>query len=217
MTSSCIPLKFNLQFIDNIYLPSTEVKPQIIPFSSYEFINVYDIFGNSLPLNLEIGSGNGEFIENIALLHNNENFLGFEIVKKVLIKAVKRIKRSKLSNVRLIHYDVLFFLKMLKNNSLKNIYINFPDPWPKRKHNKRRLVKIDFLSMLHNKLEKNGSLYIVTDFADYACEITANISKSPFRNYYNTPYVNYLDNYFETKYYKKFAKDNQVFFFKLIK
>ena len=217
MTSSYTPVNFNFHFIDNIYMLSTEVKPQIMPFFSYEFINTSDLFGNSLPLNVEIGSGNGEFIENMATNNNNENFLGFEIVKKVLLKAVKRIKRHKFSNVRLIHYDALFFLKMFKDNVIKNIYINFPDPWPKRKHNKRRLIRIDFLELLHNKLDKNGLLYIVTDFEDYAQEITNNILKSSFKSLYNSIYVNYLDNYFETKYYKKFAEGNKVFFFKLTK
>jgi tRNA (guanine-N7-)-methyltransferase len=60
------------------------------------------------------------------------------------MKAVNRIYKRSLTNVRLIHYDALFFIKLLKNNSIKNIYINFPDPWPKRKHNKRRLIKHDF-------------------------------------------------------------------------
>lgn len=217
MTSSYTPLNFHFHFLDNIYMPSTEVKAQIMPFSSYEFISTNDMFGNSLPLNVEIGTGNGEFILNMAANNSDENFLGFEIVKKVLLKAVKRIKRNNLTNVRLIHYDALFFLKMFFDNSIKNIYINFPDPWPKRKHNKRRLITIDFLEMLHNKLEKKGFLYIVTDFEDYAQKIAHNILKTPFKSFYNSIYVNYLDNYFETKYYKKFAKDNKVFFFKLTK
>jgi tRNA (guanine-N7-)-methyltransferase len=211
------PIKFNLTFNNNLYIDATQIKPQIVPFASYYPIEGYDIFGNSQPLNIEIGSGNGAFIEYMAYLNKNENFLGFEIVKKVLMKAVNRIYKRSLTNVRLIHYDALFFIKLLKNNSIKNIYINFPDPWPKRKHNKRRLIKHDFLSLIYNKLEHNGLLYIVTDHEDYALDIKNTLLKSPFSSVYNDLYVNFLDNYFETKYYKKFAKNNRVFFFKLIK
>ncbi len=215
ITSTTIKFKFN--FIGQACMLSNQIKPQIVPFSSYEPVDSVDIFGNSKPLNVEIGTGNGGFIVKYAMEKSNENFLGFEIVKKLIVKTAKIINRMNLLNVRLVHYDALFFIKMFKNNSIKNFYINFPDPWPKRKHNKRRIITIDFLKLLYDKLEQNGLLYIVTDFEDYRQAIMNYILRTPFKSTYNTTYINYLDNYFETKYYNKFAKNNNVFFFKLIK
>lgn len=217
MTITSTPLKFSFNFTKQFCMFSSQIKPQIIPFSSYEPIDSVDIFGNTKPLNLEIGTGNGEFIVKNAMKVRNENFLGFEIVKKLIVKTAGIINRMNLLNVRLVHYDALFFIKMFKNSSIKNIYINFPDPWPKRKHNKRRIITIDFLKLLYDKLEQNGLLYIVTDFEDYGQTIMNNTLRTPFKSAYNTTYIDYLDNYFETKYYKKFAKEKNVFFFKLIK
>jgi tRNA (guanine-N7-)-methyltransferase len=217
MNSLKTNLKFSFSFTHQLYMLSHEIKPQIIPFHTYEPIDGSCLFGNSKPLNIEIGTGNGDFILHSAINHSQENFLGFEIVKQLIIKTAKKIMDNNLKNIRLIHYDAVFFIKMFKNNSVKNIYINFPDPWPKRRHHKRRIIKVDFLELVYHKLEKNGLLYIVTDFEDYALSIINNILKTPFKSVYKSICLNHLDNYFETKYYRKFSKENKTFFFKLRK
>ncbi|MDY6821015.1 MAG: tRNA (guanosine(46)-N7)-methyltransferase TrmB [Deferribacterota bacterium] len=208
--------KFDFAFTDSMYMLSDQIKSQIDPYVKYEEIDTLDIFGNNKPLNIEIGIGNGEFITYMASKNKNENYLGFEIVKKVFIKAVKRIKRNNLENVRIIHYDALFFIKLLKDNLINNLFINFPDPWPKRKHHKRRLINQDFIKLIEQKIVPKGYLFIVTDFEDYAENIKNTLEHSLFKSVYNSMYINYLDNYYETKYYRKFGKEKGVFFFKLI-
>lgn len=210
-------VNFSFNFTDQCYMLSDEIKPQILPFNIYEPIDGFRLFGNSQPLNVEIGTGNGDFILHSAINRHEENFLGFEIVKQLILKTAKKVTNNNLKNVRLIHYDATFFIKMFKHNSIKHVYVNYPDPWPKRRHHKRRLITLDFLTLIYNKLEQNGLLYIVTDVEDYAMSIMNKVLQSPFNSVYESTYINYLDDYFETKYYRKFSKNNKTFFFKLIK
>jgi tRNA (guanine-N7-)-methyltransferase len=210
-------VRFNFDFYDNLFLLSFQIKPQIRAFAEYEKVNSYMLFGNNNPMNIEIGTGNGEFLEYMAKKRCAENFIGFEIIKKVFSKAVNRMKRSALKNVRLIHYDGVFFIKMLANNSIKDVYINFPDPWPKRKHNKRRLINTDFLKLIGEKIIPDGLIYIVTDHREYAAQIAKNFEFPGFKSTFDKVCSNKLIDYFETKYYRKFAYQNAVYFFKVKK
>lgn len=174
-----------------------------------------EIFGNSNPLNLEIGIGNGEFIANFAASVPSENWLGAEVFKKVFKAAEKRANRVPHDNIRVIQFDAALILRLMVDNSLKNIYVNFPDPWPKKRHNRRRLLKTDFLKLASSKLERGGLLQIATDHSGYAAEIEENLKDvSGLRSIYETAYARDIDGYFPTKYYRKFAADGGAYFFR---
>ncbi|MGA1847200.1 tRNA (guanosine(46)-N7)-methyltransferase TrmB [Deferribacter abyssi] len=208
--------KIVLDFADKFYVFSEEIKPQIKPFVDYDEIQFSEIFKNENPVCVEIGIGNGEFITHYAELNKEENFLGFEVVKKILKKAINRVERKGLENVRLIHFDAKFFVNLFPNNSVKRFYINFPDPWPKKKHHKRRLLKPEFLNLISEKLLVDGELFIATDHVGYKEEIVANlITSGKFKSVFGCWYVNELVNYYPTKYYRKFASKTGVYFFHL--
>ena len=209
-------IKFN--FIDNVVAYSDTIKPQLDNNYLFEDINFNEIFGNNNSVNIEIGIGNGGFISHYALQNPNENFLGFEVFKKILRKAVKKVEKLKLKNVRLIHYDAKFFVKRFKNESVKTFYVNFPDPWPKKRHHKRRLLKTDFIELMRDKLMPGGTIFMVTDHRDYAMEIVENLKPvEGIVSAFDKAYLNELVDYYETKYYLKFAVNTGVYFFKYIK
>ena len=126
------------------------------------------------------------------------------------------MEKKGLSNVKLIHYDARFFIELFKNNSVKNVYINFPDPWPKKRHHKRRLLKPDFLTLLSDKMINGGLLHIATDHENYKDEIVNNLIEcGRFASEFDGWYVNELVDYYPTKYYRKFASVTGVYFFRL--
>ncbi len=210
--------EIKLDFVDNIVVYSDIIKPQLDNTYLFENLDFNKIFNNSSPVNVEIGIGNGGFITHYAEKNKNENYLGFEVFKKILKKAIKKVEKKNLNNVRLIHYDAKFFVKRFPNENIKNFYINFPDPWPKKRHHKRRLLKTDFIELMRDKLIPGGNIYMVTDHEDYAMEIVENLKPvKGIVSAFDSVYVNELVDYFETKYYLKFAVHTGVYFFKYIK
>jgi len=204
-----------LDFEEDIYIFSDAIKSQIKPFAEYR---VKNIFPEDKVVNVEIGIGNGEFICHMAEKKPEEYFLGFEVYRKIFRKAIGRVQKKNLKNIKIIQFDAGFFIPLLKDNSISNFYINFPDPWPKKKHNKRRLLKPEFIKLIKDKLVKNGHLYIATDHDDYAEEILLNLKTVPeLKPIFPAYFVNELIDYYPTKYYRKFAIHNKVYFFKVIK
>ncbi|WP_238320674.1 tRNA (guanosine(46)-N7)-methyltransferase TrmB [Limisalsivibrio acetivorans] len=187
-------------------------------FEDYERLKPSDFFGNDAPFNVEIGIGNGEFIAGYAEKNPDQNYLGFEVMKRIFNRAVKRAGKLEQSNVRLIHFDATFFVTILEDECVDNFYVNFPDPWPKKRHKKRRLLKTEFIELLTSKLKPGGSLYMATDQADYAQEIMENLKPlDSLETAFDTVCVNELVDYLPTKYYRKFADENGVFFFRMVK
>lgn len=176
-------------------------------------------FEKNMPLNFEIGIGNGEFLAKYAADTPNENWLGVEVFKKTFIQAEKRAKRMKLSNIKLIQFDAALILRLIPDNYLNSVYVNFPDPWPKSKHKRRRLLKTHFIELIVSKLKEGGVLNIATDHDDYAAEIIENLApvKGITSLFGKDIYRREPDNYFPTKYYKKFAEDSGAYFFKYSK
>ena len=115
-------------------------------------------------VNVEIGTGKGHFLEKIA--SNTDNvFLGVEIREKYLKKAYKKLKHYK--NVFLFECDAKEFIGYLKDESILNFYILHPDPWPKKRHRKRRLLNCEFIKKVYSKLKKGGKIFIVSDVLEY--------------------------------------------------
>jgi tRNA (guanine-N7-)-methyltransferase len=132
------------------------------------------IFGTAVPVEIEIGCGRGMFIINSARENPAVNYLGIEKSASFFRILRERVIKSSLENIRLIKGEAGYLLKkFVPENSVSAIHIYFPDPWPKKKHRKRRLINNGFLASVASALKKHGSLFIATDFQDYFEEIVA--------------------------------------------
>jgi len=140
----------------------------IIPFSE-ENIDFKSAFGNENGVTLEIGFGSGFATAALAEENPHKNYLGIEVHKPGIGRLLWEIEKRSLSNIRIIEYDaVLTIEKMIRTESLEAAHVFFPDPWPKKKHRKRRLMQRPFTKTLSGCLKKDGYLYMVTDWEDYA-------------------------------------------------
>ena len=174
-----------------------------------------EIFGNNNPLNLEIGIGNGEFIAKYAAEKPDENWIGVEVFKKIFKLAAKRAAKIETNNIRIIQFDAALILRLMEDNSLSSVYVNFPDPWPKKKHKRRRLLKPEFMQLIVSKLKPGGLMQIATDHDDYAEEINENLKEvTGIKSIYDTSFVRHVDDYFPTKYYRKFVSSDGAYFFR---
>lgn len=140
-------------------------------------INFNALFGNENPVIAEIGFGMGDATAVIAADNPGRNFLGIEVHKPGIGKLLLEIEKKALANIRIIEHDAVeVFEKMIPPCSLDGIHLFFPDPWPKKRHYKRRLVKRPFTGLLAEGLKPGGYLYMVTDWEDYACWALAELS-----------------------------------------
>ena len=121
-----------------------------------------------LPLELEIGSGKGTFLVQQAQQVTGVNFIGLEYAREYWRHAADRVRRHHLTHVRVGHVEAGFFLRnYVGPGTLHQVHIYFPDPWPKARHHKRRLIQADFLRMLRQRVEDGGRVRIATDHSDY--------------------------------------------------
>lgn len=135
-------------------------------------IDLDRIFDRTAPRILEIGSGMGEATVEIASLHPEKDFIAIEVHAPGVGRLLDQIEKHGLTNLRIIPHDAKLVLqKMLPEESLDGIHIFFPDPWPKARHHKRRLIQSDFISLLCDRLKPGGYLHIATDWEDYAIHI----------------------------------------------
>jgi len=131
-------------------------------------IDFIRIFGRPGPIHVEIGSGKGTFLLNQAKDNPGDNFLGIEWARKFYRSAVDRIGRWDLKNVRIIRTDAAEFVaEFIGDNSVDCFHVYFPDPWPKKRHHKRRFLCPANLEQLIRCLKTQGQLRIATDHAEY--------------------------------------------------
>jgi tRNA (guanine-N7-)-methyltransferase len=131
--------------------------------------NLEQIFQRSAVTLLEIGFGMGHHLLEQAQSHPEKNFLGIEVHRPGIAAVLLGIERLALHNLKIIHADAIDVLNAcIPNNSLDVIQIFFPDPWPKRRHHKRRLIQLAFAKLLQKKLKPGGELQLATDWQDYA-------------------------------------------------
>ncbi len=142
-----------------------------IPFTE-EPVDLDSLFGRTAPRILEIGSGMGETTVEIARQHPEKDFIAIEVHTPGIGSLLSQIEKHELTNLRIIPHDAKLVLQqMFTSKSLDGIHIFFPDPWPKARHHKRRLIQPDFISLLCDRLKPGGYLHIATDWEDYATHI----------------------------------------------
>ena len=145
-----------------------------------EIIDIQQIFPNSDKVIMEIGFGMGEATAIIAKNHPNNGYIAVDVHPPGIGKLLARIVEKELSNIKVIEEDVHVVLQhMIADESLDGIHLYFPDPWPKKKHNKRRIVNEGFLQLIHPKIKKGGFIHIATDWVPYAENIQEVFEASP--------------------------------------
>ena len=171
--------------------------------NSKEIIETTKIFNNSnRKLIIEIGFGNGEILIDSALRNPDDNFIGIEVYESGIGQCLIQLSEKKLSNVRLINEDAKHILNhSFKDQAIDQINIFFPDPWPKKKHHKRRLINQEFILLIGKKLKKNGCINIATDWDNYAEQIIDVFNKSSLFKKTNNLRLN-----LETKFEKRGLK-----------
>jgi tRNA (guanine-N7-)-methyltransferase len=145
-----------------------------------EIIDLEQIFPTSDKVIMEIGFGMGEATAIIAKNHPNNGYIAVDVHPPGIGKLLARIVENELSNLKVIEDDVHVVLQhMIADESLDGIHLYFPDPWPKKKHNKRRIVNEGFLQLIHPKLKAGGFIHIATDWVPYAESIKEVFAISP--------------------------------------
>jgi len=122
-----------------------------------------DCFGNDHPIHIELGAGRGKFSVTLAENHPEINFIAIEIKEEILLKAVEKANEKELKNIRFICMDIKDMLSVFKADEIDLIYLNFSDPWPKKRHFKRRLTYRGFLEMYKTILKSGAQIHFKTD------------------------------------------------------
>ncbi len=137
-----------------------------------KIINLEKVFKRYGPIILDIGVGAGESTINHAISHPENNYLAVEVHRPGIGRLLNKIEEYALTNIKIMKHDVTEVLKeQIPNRSLTQIFIFFPDPWPKKRHHKRRLINKELIRLVKKKLVMHGRLHIATDWEDYANHI----------------------------------------------
>ena len=138
------------------------------------------MFGNARPVEIEIGVGKGTFLKAYAAARPEVNLLGIEDAGAYAAYCAGRFARAGLANVRMLHTEAAtFFKRAVPPASLQRVHIYFPDPWPKRRHQRRRLVQPPFVGLARQALRPGGQLLIATDHFGYARHIRRVLADAP--------------------------------------
>jgi tRNA (guanine-N7-)-methyltransferase len=137
-------------------------------------------FGRVAPTIVEIGFGMGHATADIAAVRPDENFIGIEVHTPGVGSLLKMLKQREINNVRVIQHDAVEVMtNMIADASLAGIHIFFPDPWPKKRHHKRRLIQPTFTKLLAQKLQPGGYVHCATDWQEYAEHMLAVLAAEP--------------------------------------
>lgn len=144
-------------------------------------------FGNTNPICLDIGFGNGESLIHIAKMYPEINFIGMEVHAPGVGHLLLNIEKYALPNIRIYQFDGTEVIKdCFQEESIDAIHLYFPDPWHKKRHHKRRLIQLPFIESIIPKLKANARVHIATDWEEYALHVQEVFSKTPqFKNIEN--------------------------------
>ena len=146
------------------------------PEQKYDYSKVFE---REAPLIVEIGFGNGSSLAAMAEINPENNYLGIEVHRPGIGHLMLLLEQKGITNVRIYHHDAIEILEQkIKDNSLAGVHLFFPDPWQKRKHHKRRIVRPDFIDLLSKKLLPGGYFHTATDCEHYAKAMLAILTAS---------------------------------------
>src|SRR6266480_2246603 len=138
------------------------------------------LFGRDAPLTIEIGFGNGENLLALASAHPARDFLGIEVNRPGVGRLLRGLEERGLANVRVICHDAVeVFERQIAPQSVHEILVLFPDPWPKKRHHKRRLIQRPFVDLAVSRLAHGGVLRLATDWQPYALEMLSTLMATP--------------------------------------
>jgi tRNA (guanine-N7-)-methyltransferase len=150
-----------------------------VPYRA-EPLDLAALFGRRAPVVVEIGSGMGETTARIAAEHPETDYLAIEVHAPGVGSLLKRVEEEGLANVRVVQHDAVEVLRdMVPPDSLAAIHVFFPDPWPKKRHHKRRLLQPAFAALAASRLARGGQLHVATDWQEYAEHVLAVLSEVP--------------------------------------
>ncbi len=145
-----------------------------------QVIDYSNVFGRQASLIVEIGFGNGESLAKMAANHPENDYLGIEVHKPGVGHLLLQLDQLEINNVRIFNYDAVDILEQqIADNSLSGIHLYFPDPWPKKRHHKRRIVQSEFIALITRKLQPGGYFHAATDWQDYAEHMLTVLQKQP--------------------------------------
>jgi tRNA (guanine-N7-)-methyltransferase len=162
----------------------TRAVEQLMPVYGLAFspvpIDLDVVFERCAPKVLEIGFGMGETTAAIAQAHPDADYLGIEVHTPGVGALLRRIESLGLANVRVIQHDAVEVVeKMIAPDSLDGVHVFFPDPWPKKRHHKRRLLQPDFVRLLATRMKPGAALHAATDWEDYALQMLGALAAEP--------------------------------------
>ncbi len=170
--------KSNLNLLKNFYEDYSYDREIIEFFESNDKSKRFNWNTNNYTkVNIEIGFGDGEFLLKNAINNPHELFIGIEFYKNGIIKILKKILEQQINNIKLCNLNAEYFLKALPTNSVDNLLIINPDPWPKKRHHKRRLISFENIKVFRRIIKSKDSIYITTDstiYTDYIESIFIN-------------------------------------------
>lgn len=138
------------------------------------------VFGRQTPVVLEIGFGNGDALRASAMANPQNNYLGIEVHRPGIGTLLRQLEASGIENVRVMHADAAeVLMTAIPDDSLTAVRLFFPDPWPKKRHHKRRLVQPEFAVLVRRKLKPGGYFHLATDWEEYAAHMRAVLSRTP--------------------------------------
>lgn len=135
----------------------------IIPQSEQYKGRWHELFANDNPIHIEIGTGKGRFITEMAKMHPHINYIGIELYESVIVCALDKLIENDLPNLRLLNVNAKELTNIFAKGEVERIYLNFSDPWPKKRHEKRRLTYRSFLELYENILVDEGEIHFKTD------------------------------------------------------
>lgn len=189
----------------------------MLDFSEHHIpLCIQNIFGNKNECVLEIGFGDGDFLIEMAERNPEKNYLGIEIKTKRFKTALNKSRDFKYDNLRFMHMNASIAVEeIFTSDSFSLVYINFPDPWPKDRHHKHRIVNKDFLNSLSRIMKNGGVLEIASDHRDYISQCFEVFDRISFYSsqYPEPGYLHNLPNRPQTKYEKGFRKEGREIFY----
>lgn len=138
-------------------------EPNIVDIDGSHAGRISEWFDNDQPIYIEVGSGMGQFITTLAAKHPEINFISMEREKSVMIKVLDKVIEQGLTNIKLICNDAIELNDYFKDGEISRLYLNFSDPWPKKRHTKRRLTYQTYLALYKQVLKDDGEIHFKTD------------------------------------------------------